>query len=349
MSEWSPLIYGRTYEVDFRFLAVPEDFCVSQQNWSLRYIHAMLQRHVYLRQVSRLAIFADQSYCVFGIACEVSRLASENEKFWDKFMRDKAGRPLYLFAGFVTRFDKKMGIRDIPKYETVKNDLFFSKVFCEYFKELSKFETEEVRKFEYKKQNFDDSSAINFNYRITYKIHKARYREYDFMLTRYDLNKSEKLQNILRFGIFANSETDRNGFWENACIGMGQTKPFPLSLCLGLHLEKDVLETPFLNATVDKLTDENEKSGESEENEKLELGKVESIDSQVFESKNGKVNIDRFIKKEVNDLAIITSIVLGIIIVVRVSPKVLVIGIIVSLVSLFFLKIIKIIINKLHI
>ena len=100
---------------------------------------------------------------------------------------------------------------------------------------------------------------------------------------------------------------------------------------------------------MDKLTDENEKSGESEENEKLELGKVESIDSQVFESKNGKVNIDRFIKKEVNDLAIITSIVLGIIIVVRVSPKVLVIGIIVSLVSLFFLKIIKIIINKLHI
>jgi hypothetical protein len=360
MSEWSPLIYGRTYEVDFRFLAVPEDFCVSQQNWSLRYIHAMLQRPVYLRQVSRLAIFADQSYCVFGIACEVSRLASENEKFWDKFMRDKAGRPLYLFAGFVTKFDKKIAIRDIPKYETIKNHLFFSKAFREYFKELSKFETEEVRRFEYKKvrrfeykkQNFDDSSAINFNYRTTYKIHKARYRKYDFIATRYDLNKSEKRQNISRFGIFANSETDRNGLWENACIGMSQSNPFPLSLRLGLHLEKDVLETPFLNATVDTLTDENEKLGESEENEKLELDQAESIRSQVFESENGKVNLDRFIKEfaeSSNNLAIIISIVLGIIIVVRISPKVLIIGIIVSLVSLFFLKIIKIIISKLDI
>ena len=128
MSEWSPLIYGRTYEVDFRFLAVPSDFDTSRKEWALRYIRGMLQSPASLKKNSRWAIFSDDQHCVFGVACQVAKLVDPTEQKERQLCKDKAGRSLYVFVGFVTKMNHQKDVNDIPSLYHMQTLNIFKKV-----------------------------------------------------------------------------------------------------------------------------------------------------------------------------------------------------------------------------
>jgi len=100
----APLVFGRTYEVDFRFLVVPEDFQVPDRADFQMANQALLERHIdatmllaeQLAEQPRWSIFKDRTHCIFGVTCMV--LDVSNEK-----TQDRQGRPLYVFLGYVFR------------------------------------------------------------------------------------------------------------------------------------------------------------------------------------------------------------------------------------------------------
>ena len=101
MNKWAPLVYGRTYEVDFRFLAKPVDFSKERENWSRGYISASLSFSTYdeLRGHPRWVMFRDRRHCVVGISCMVDEIPGVP----DEQCQDKEDRPLFIFIGLVSR------------------------------------------------------------------------------------------------------------------------------------------------------------------------------------------------------------------------------------------------------
>ena len=101
VTKWAPLVYARTSMSDFRFMAVPDDFDEEKTRWALKYIRASFPSLAYdgLRGRPRWIVFRDARYCVVGTTCMVDEILDVPT---DQF-RDKEGRPLYVFLGFVSQ------------------------------------------------------------------------------------------------------------------------------------------------------------------------------------------------------------------------------------------------------
>ena len=233
MSQWAPLIYGRTYEVDYRFLAIPEDFDQITQNWCLSYIQGLLQKPDALKQASRWGLFSNDKHCIFGVACLVKKLTNScNQK--DKLTRDKANRPLYLFVGYGTQIDSDKRIDDIPSYFSLSNQNF------SIFQNVIHIIEQQwlIKEYEYRSDSHPRTDkyekcpdcirpyALNFHYRQV----KIKY-----LFSEDDMK------------IWPDSQTNREDLWENACKYIA--RHYPLSLCFGLSSEKEILDSPFMNAT----------------------------------------------------------------------------------------------------
>ncbi len=37
-SKWAGIVYGRSYNLDFRLIAIPEDFTINETHWALEHI-----------------------------------------------------------------------------------------------------------------------------------------------------------------------------------------------------------------------------------------------------------------------------------------------------------------------
>ncbi len=111
-SQFAPLVFSRTKEVDFRFLVVPEDFSEEDMEWSKKHILATLLNSIELSENPRWSLFGNEQHYVIGLSCRASLLSERN-------IADKFNRGLYLFVGYVT---KKPGF--IPMQAVAFNSLY---------------------------------------------------------------------------------------------------------------------------------------------------------------------------------------------------------------------------------
>ena len=218
VTKWAPLVYGRTYEVDFRFLAKPDDFDKERENWSRGYILASLSFSTYneLRGHPRWVMFQDEQRCIVGTTCmveEIPGVPTEQSK-------DIESRPLFIFIGFVSQTP----FPQIPSREL----RWFSEIYEQCVK---------PRFWEkpYSRDK-DKSPAFPYETRKWQPLSEPEKRLSD------KLNIDEK-----KIGFW--SEEDSEKVWYSAAHSTEA-----VSVCLGLSRKSDALTGPLLNATVHGLS-----------------------------------------------------------------------------------------------
>lgn len=106
MSQWSAIVYGRTWELDYRFLAIPEDFTDIDKQWARTYILETM--HSGLKLYQRWSMFKNQKYCIIGLTYRIYDLIGENSLSEFDIRYDKADRYIYVFVGYVAKLSEKL-------------------------------------------------------------------------------------------------------------------------------------------------------------------------------------------------------------------------------------------------
>jgi hypothetical protein len=229
MANWATIIYGRTYEVDFRFLALPHDFDQAERDWTMTHIQVMTRSPEGLPNSPRWAVFKNARLCVVGIACMVRELLDRLPESGEDLTRDRTGRPLYTFVGYATRLENE-GV-EIPAFLNGELSLF-SPPYQQYVSA------------NWWAKPYEDRSrmAVPTEYQPL-QFSTAVLRP-DFKTSSWDLNLTEDEAVYL----YPDTEEERQSLWAAAArqILAGQN----VSLCLGLTLPRDAFRSPFLNATV---------------------------------------------------------------------------------------------------
>lgn len=111
MSEWTPLVYARTYSVDYRFIVKPADFDSQDARWARKYILGTFETFSAegLDDPVRWSVFKDR-YCVVGMTCMAYQLKT------DKFQDEAGRRGLQVFLGYVSN-RKSSALSALPPME----------------------------------------------------------------------------------------------------------------------------------------------------------------------------------------------------------------------------------------
>ena len=152
---WAPLVYGRTYEVDFRFIAVPDNFGAKDLEKAENYIRVTTRSAEKLPDNPRWLLLKNKRFCIVGVTCMVRELVgAANEKTDDltELTKDSHGRPLYVFVGYVAEKSPDTSILEFPPMKLK----FFTRLY-EYVRlrwleksyDLSQQEAEVKRRFSY--------------------------------------------------------------------------------------------------------------------------------------------------------------------------------------------------------
>ena len=115
--EWAAIVYGRSYHLDFRFIAVPQDFTSQEINWASTYILATTRKARKLPSHPRWSLFKNDSHCIVGVTCMVRDLIGKlGENLIEVMSKDNRGRPLYVFVGYATKLNKVKYLLNLPTY-----------------------------------------------------------------------------------------------------------------------------------------------------------------------------------------------------------------------------------------
>ncbi len=110
-SKWAPIIYGRTYSVDFRFLVTPCNFEEQQKDFFWNYIKVTTRSAENLPGKPRWIFLRTEKRCLVGVTCMVRDLiGSHTDQDSEDLTRDRQGRPLYAFVGYVSENPTPFGI-----------------------------------------------------------------------------------------------------------------------------------------------------------------------------------------------------------------------------------------------
>jgi hypothetical protein len=131
MSKWSAIVYSRTYEVDFRFIAIPEYFNDQDQEWALKYILGTTRSTGSLEIQPRWSLFKNDKYCVIGVTCSASDLIEPTNLDSEDRTKDYYKRGLFAFVGYVTKLNQEDYLLSIPSY-TGKNLELFKPLYEQY-------------------------------------------------------------------------------------------------------------------------------------------------------------------------------------------------------------------------
>lgn len=217
-TKWAPLVYARTSMADFRFMAVPDDFDEEKTQRALEYIRASFSSLTYdgLRGRPRWLMFRDSHYCVVGTTCMVDEIPNVPTNQF----RDREGRPLYVFLGYVSR---------LPSPQISSREL-------RWFGELYK---------QYVAQQFwDKPYGWDKDKRPTGTYEK---REWDSSSEPESPLEDELNTDKEKVGLW--SEEDDEKVWYSAAHSTEA-----VSVCLGLNRKSGALTGPLLNATVHGLS-----------------------------------------------------------------------------------------------
>ncbi len=229
--KWSALIYGRTYEVDFRLIAMPKYFVdIKDRIWAENHILATTQIPEKLSDNPRWSLFTNEKYCVFATTCMVRELFPNNISQDTKdITTDFRGRPLYAFIGYVAERDQKSGqFPPLPAYSDLKLEQF-QLLYQKYLQQC----------WDVKPYQPESKQPISTNEEdVSFKSRQIADSE---------LQLNQNLKKIRVWSQEYNSDV-----W-NTVIQEIEIFPQPISLCLGLSTPRDAENTPFLNVTILKL------------------------------------------------------------------------------------------------
>ena len=201
-----------------------EDFAPADRKWAEAYISASTAMPERLAESPRWVIFHNDRFWVVGVACMMRDLIGMPVAGEDDITRDKMGRPLYLFAGYVALYNPTTRIV-IPPYSAS----------LERFRPLA-----HVVRQRWRERSFEVNRDPLAPYRDIAELH-------DFDLP--PLTQKPCLNDQARPQVALWLESQREAVWMQAA-----SLPHPPSLCLGLPNVREALEGVFLNATVAEVT-----------------------------------------------------------------------------------------------
>ncbi|CAD5990470.1 hypothetical protein PCC9214_05804 [Planktothrix tepida] len=229
MSNWASLVYGRTYEVDFRFITIPDDFTVENKDWAWDYIRVTTRTAENLANNPRWVLFKNECHCVVGVTCMVRELIGQStDKSSENLTKDSKGRPLYIFIGYVAKVNELHGLPPIMPYGNL--DIF--KPLYDYVRDhwlVKSYEAASKTPFlsEYRELSYSPKAVTDFD------------RQY-FTLNTKDVQSVD---------LWPDLADARQNLWIAASEYIVNFPDESMSLCLGLANQKDASSGPFLNVT----------------------------------------------------------------------------------------------------
>lgn len=226
--QWAGIVYGRSYHLDFRFIALPEDFGESEINWAFPHILATTQKPKKLSSNPRWSLFKNKSHCVVGTTCMVRDLLGGKEA---SLTKDDKDRPLYVFVGYVTRLTSRKYLMDLPPYN---------------YESLADFEG----LYDYVRQNW----LVKDFHKDSHQPIITGYKKREFSKTYLQNNISKDLITKINYQakspdqvfLWQNTPKRNNQLWATAAVCSQST-----SVCLGNSYIEQHTDNPFLNQTVD--------------------------------------------------------------------------------------------------
>lgn len=231
MSKWSALVYGRTYEVDFRLIAMPKDFTKTDKDWAEKYILGTTKAPEKLPEYPRWSLFKNEKYCVIGVTAMARELVQEfQDENYENLTKDSQGRPLYVFVGYVANLEQEAGCPQIPTYLGSNIDLF-KPLYNKYIRQCWSVKSYQEARFvpilaEYEELDYIASQTVA-----------------DFDSDYFALN----FKNTQVVCLWKDDEKERQNLWLSAAQNISTSSS--VSLCLGLATQKDASKSPFLNVT----------------------------------------------------------------------------------------------------
>lgn len=227
MTNWAAIVYGRTYEIDFRLLALPVDFSQSEQDWLIAHIQTMTRYPEDLSNQPRWAVFRQDTLCIFMVACMARDIVEHTQSDGMDLTRDRRGRALYTVVGYATRISPEECVQ-LPAY--LDRDLreLFS-IYQEYVAarwRVKSYIQDRATATEYRP--LDTAPAM-----IPVEIERSYFA----------LNITQPNTVVL----WPDATNDRQVLWAIAAqqLATGQN----VSLCLGLPTLRSAINGAFLNGT----------------------------------------------------------------------------------------------------
>ncbi|BAQ63130.1 hypothetical protein GM3708_3536 (plasmid) [Geminocystis sp. NIES-3708] len=230
MSKCSAIVYGRTYEVDFRFIALPENFTDDDKKWIENYIKVTTRTAEKLTNNPRFSIVKNSQYCVFGVTCLARDLHNVIEE-----TKDKYDRPLYGFFGYV-----------ISVNENVEAIHCFLEPNIDLFKPL----------YNYILEHWNTRKKLSSPIRVSYnenlskygEINNQKYLDIDYKKIRYNTSSEKEIY------LYPSSSEYNHSLWSITIDNILKDSVNLVSLCLNLTNKSDLENAPFLNVTVNGIT-----------------------------------------------------------------------------------------------
>ena len=229
--KWAAIVYGRSYQVDFRFIALPQDFTEPKKNWAAQYILATLNNANKLSGSPRWSLFKDESHCVIGVTCMVRDLLQDMaQETIELFSKDNQGRPLYVFVGYVAQIDCQPILDDFPPYTELHLQSFQN--LYQYI--INVWQIEEYLQ-DSKKPIFNQYQPIAFD------SNQIKLENTSELATQ--INHQQKDPHHIY--LWQNDAIQKQNLWATAAVCQQ-----PISLCLGEPNLKKIRQSPFLNQIV---------------------------------------------------------------------------------------------------
>ena len=235
-SKWAGIVYGRSYHLDFRLIAIPEDFTSEETNWALEYIIPTTRAASKLSNNPRWCLFKNKSYCIVGVTCMVRDLIDDDRQHGgENLTKDAQGRPLYIFVGYGTKINTRRHAINFPAYNNTNLEIF--QPLYQYVRD----------RWLLKDSGLNRKKTILTNYqKLSFSKIKPKI-DADPNLAK-QLNCQDKYPSkIFLWQDFAQWESK---LWATAAICKQ-----PTSLCLGSASKQHLLTSPFLNGTVANISE----------------------------------------------------------------------------------------------
>lgn len=234
MSEqkWAAIVYGRSYYLDFRLIAIPKDFTAEEIGWALAHIIPTTRAAGRLDSHPRWSLFKNERYCIVGVTCMVRDLIGQGDNHLTK---DVQGRPLYIFAGYGTPLTRRKDLTGFPPYSG-KNLSIFQPLY-RYVKQ----------QWEVKDYDTNEKKPILTAYQQLVACIGRSSPNPDCHIA---CNLNSQSKDPAKIFLWQDTEESRGKLWTT----VARCKQ-PNSLCLGLANKQDLLRSPFLNATADDIVE----------------------------------------------------------------------------------------------
>lgn len=226
------IVYARTYEVDFRFIAVPAECSKPEQAWLTRHIFASMRSPETLPEHPRWVFCQLNDLCLIGVVGLVRDLArSSHYPMQHNITAEFLQRPTYTFLGYITRRSAHSHPMQFPAYSDHNLKSFAPLLQCIEHRWW-------VKSYEDESQN-----PIKLPFQpITFVVPCGnQFLTYPTAQLNLDETRSK---------IWEDSSASRMQLWQTAVLTFLSYQPAQSSLCFGTASVQDVQDGCFLNATI---------------------------------------------------------------------------------------------------